>query len=153
VERRFHDPAVAVIGAESVTVQRAARRTDSSGALTPQRDWENATSVTLTATSVQPDVTAETRDAGGVEVTAQWRLFTRDGAVADLRTGDRVVWDGRSLDVVGDPQRWAGPNGGTHHWEVVLREQPVTRSGAVGVSAVLADATRETATQMRPWTP
>jgi hypothetical protein len=47
-----------VIGAESVTVQRAARRTDSSGALTPQRDWENATSVTLTATSVQPDVTA-----------------------------------------------------------------------------------------------
>jgi hypothetical protein len=86
-------------------------------------------------------------------VSAQWRLFTRNGAVADVRAGDRVVWDSRSLDVVGDPQRWAGPSGGTHHWEVVLREQPVTRSGAVGVAAVLADATRETATQIRPWTP
>jgi hypothetical protein len=60
-------------------------------------------------------------------VSAQWRLFTRNGAVADVRAGDRVVWDSRSLDVVGDPQRWAGPSGGTHHWEVVLREQPVTR--------------------------
>jgi hypothetical protein len=113
-------------------IQRAAQRTDSSGAVTPQRDWDNATTVTLTGVSVQPEGTAEARDAGGVEVSAQWRLFTRSGAVADVRAGDRVVWDSRSLDVVGDPQRWAGPSGGTHHWEVVLREQPVTRRGLSG---------------------
>jgi hypothetical protein len=106
-----------------------------------------------TGVSVQPDGTTEARDPGGVEVSAQWRLFTRCGASADFRKGDRVLWDGRVLDVVGDPQRWPGPGGGTHHWEVVLREQPVTQSGAVGVAAVLADATREAATQLRPWTP
>jgi hypothetical protein len=142
-----------VIGAETVVLQRAARLVDGQGNPTPQRDWDNAATATLTGVSVQPEGTAEARDAGGVEVSAQWRLFTRSGAVADFRAGDRAVWDGRTLDVVGDPQRWAGPNGGTHHWEVVLREQPVTRSGAVGVAAVLADATRETATQIRPWTP
>jgi hypothetical protein len=142
-----------VIGAETVVVQRAAPLLDSSGAPTPQRDWDNATETTLTGVSVQPEGTTEARDAGGVEVTAQWRLFTRRGTSADFRAGDRVVWDGRTLDVVGDPQRWAGPFGGSHHWEVVLREQPVTRSGAAGVAAVLADATRETATQIRPWTP
>jgi hypothetical protein len=142
-----------VIGRESVTVQRAAPLLDSLGAVTPQRDWDNASSVMLTGVSVQPEGTSEARDAGGVEVTAQWRLFTQRGASADFRTGDRVIWDGRTLDVVGDPQRWPGPFGGTHHWEVLLREQPVTRTGAVGVAAVLADATRETATQIRPWTP
>jgi hypothetical protein len=144
-----------VIGAETGYRVRAARLVDSSGATTPQRDWDNATRTLVERLSIQPQGTTEGRDAGGVEVTAQWLLIDRTSPAGFWVAGDRFEWsgDGRSLDVVGDPQRWAGPSGGTHHWEVVLREQPVTRSGAAGVAAVLADATREAATQIRPWTP
>lgn len=143
-----------MIGVETVTVQRAPALVDGQGNVTPQRDWANATSATYEGVSVQPASTRETWDAQGVAVTVDWQLFTRPGQVVDIRADDRVLWDGRTLEVVGEPQVWKHPTrAGVHHVEVMLRARPSASSGARGVAAVLADATREAASYARPWTP
>lgn len=142
-----------MIGAETVTVVRADRVIDSQGSLTPQRDWDNAASRQVSVLSVQPAGTTDVRDARGVEVTAGWRLFTQRGQGIDLVEGDRVLWAGLTLEVVGAPQKWNGPSGGVHHWEVDLREQPPTVSGATDVTSVLRAGVQAAADESRVWTP
>lgn len=143
-----------MIGAEAGVLVRAARLTDGQGAATPQRDWENATRITKTGLSIQPAGTTDSRDSGTVNVTARWLLFDRTSPANDAwQAGDRFEWDGRTLEVAGDPQRWAGPRGGTHHWEVTLQEQPPARSAATGVAAILGEQIQAAAADARPWTP
>lgn len=143
-----------MIGVETVVVERAPALVDGQGNPTPQRDWANATSTTYEGVSVQPASTQETWDARGVAVTVDLMLYTRPGQVVDIRADDRVLWDGRTLEVVGEPQVWKHPmRAGVHHLEVMLRSRPLASSGARGVAAVLADAAGEAASYARPWTP
>lgn len=136
-----------------MTFQRAAPFTDSAGAVTPQRDWDNAVSLVVEGCTVQPVSSAEAWDAAGVNVTELLRVFGPRRVDLDVAGGDRALWGGEAFEVYGEPERWPAPGGGVHHVEIVLRRQPATHSGAVGVAAVLSDASRELASQARPWTP
>jgi hypothetical protein len=126
---------------------------DDGGTLTPTRDWANATTATITGVSVQPVVTSEARDAAGVTTTDEWKLFGRHGIKIDLVNGDRVLWDGRTLDVVGVPQTWAGLSSGWHHSEVTLKQSPFTRLNASGAAAVVHDAELNAAAAQATYTP
>lgn len=142
-----------MIGAETVVFERAPFVVDDEGGVGPQRNWSAKTTWTVTGVSVQPLDTAEVRDLRGVEITAQWRLYTRNGQGLTVTEGDRVVWDGRTLEVVGDPQVWKAPYGGVHHYELLLREQPPTMVEATGINGAIRRAVRSVVDEVRPWSP
>lgn len=111
-----------IIFSQSVTVVRPGSRTDRGGNTVP--DWSESavTRHTVTRVSVQPasQVEANTPERSGV-VTG-WRVYTATGTDADVRAGDRVVFDGITCDVVGEVARWPNPlTGGVHHVEFNLQ--------------------------------
>jgi head-tail adaptor len=80
-------------------------------------DWDNATTATV-AGHVQPDTSAEaleirTRD----QIVSTFRVWLPAGTTVTGR--DRIVWGGRTLAVVGEPQVWPAPFGGVDHVEVL----------------------------------
>ena len=116
----FHQTAVRV---------RAGVRYDRAG--NPITDWseEAVSRLPLTGLNIasrSQDLGEET-DTGGTRATAGWWLQTRPGVDADIEAGDRVEWDGLTLDVDGDPMRWPDPfTGRVHHVKVALtRTTPV----------------------------
>lgn len=121
--------------------------------MAPQRDWAHATSTTVTGVSVQPVMTMEIRDMSQVGLHADWRLYDRHSALGFWQAGDRVTWNGSTYDVVGDPQVWMGAQGGRHHWEVDLREQPPTTMDTTGTAAALHAGIREVVNEQQVWTP
>lgn len=131
-----------IIYSQTVTRLRATQIRDADGTLTPQRDWSTATATAITSVSVQPKMTSEQRDGAGVTVTDEWVLYGRRGVKIDLVNGDRVLWDGRTLDVIGAPQSWPAlfGSGGWHHSEITLKQSPFTRLDATGVEATTRDA-------------
>ncbi|SMD27068.1 head-tail adaptor protein [Kibdelosporangium aridum] len=50
---------------------------------------------------LQPTASAETAEPGRVPVTKSWRLFT----VQPIATRERVEWNGRVLEIDGEPAR------------------------------------------------
>lgn len=141
------------ITSQSVTVLRAARLRDDTGTLTPQSDWENATQFQVNNVSVQPVQTDENRGSGQIIPSETWRLFSARGTDIDIQVGDRVIWRGRTLDVVGNPQRWHGLPGTTHHAEILLRSSAPTPIAAAGVAGNLRQAQEAAAYPQEPWTP
>lgn len=141
------------IYSQTVTRLRATRLRDSGGTLTPQSDWAHATSVDIPGVSIQPVATTETRDDAGILTTDEWRLFTRRGYTVDIQAGDRVIWAGRTLDVVGGPQTWPGVLAGSHHTEIALKASPPTVLGATGAPALLRQAEAGGYATQQTWTP
>lgn len=84
-------------------------------------DWANATATTVANVSVQPETSSEdvaNRDT----VTTRYHLYSAPAGDLDLTAYDRVQWNGLTLEVLGDVQRWPLPlGGGVHHVEAVLR--------------------------------
>ena len=144
---------MSLITSQSVTVLRAARLRDDTGTLTAQSDWENATSHQIDNVSVQPVQTDEERGSGQIIPSETWRLFSARGVDVDIQAGDRVVWMGRTLDVIGNPQRWHGLPGSVHHAEILLRSSAPTAIAATGVSGVLRQAQEAAAYPQQPWSP
>lgn len=146
-----------MIGAEAGNRLRAAQRRDGQGNLTPQRNWDAATSTPVAGpVSVQPMGTAEARDTSGVAATDEWRLFDRTNLTPGFwAAGDRFEWTayGLALEVVGDPQWWPAPNGGIHHWEVALRKQAPTTQDVTGAAAALRAGMYGVVDEAHPWTP
>lgn len=108
---------------QQVSILRAARRVDRYNNET--WDWSNPERQEVTGVHVQPaaqteDVTSEARSM----VTTGWRLYTNHGDL-DLRADDRVVWNGRELDVIGEVARWPHPMrpGQIHHIEAYLERR------------------------------
>jgi hypothetical protein len=65
----------------------------------------------------------------------------------------RVLWAGKTLEVLGIPQRWPRPDGGVHHVEARLREISSTKVSATGATATLADLVDEAASGAQQWVP
>jgi hypothetical protein len=142
-----------VIFSQTVTRLRAPQLIDAGGVTRPQRDWPNAADVQISGVSVQPVMTTEARDAAGVLDSDQYRLYTRRGVTVDVQVGDRVVWQGLTLDVEGVPEAWpAVIAGGLHHQEILLRRIPLTRQGSTTVTGVLHDNLLA-AQEQQSWSP
>ena len=67
--------------------------------------------------SVQPGSSSEQEDQR-TTVTTTWRAFLPGGT--DLRATDRLIWDGRTFEVVGEPDVWT-IDGEAHHVQASLR--------------------------------
>ena len=111
--------------AQTVVRQRAVKRTNADGLPVEQRDWDNADEVTLSGLNVQPLGSRESMGSDVRTVISQWLLMNAPGAGdLDLLVGDRVVVDGRVMDLVAEPERWPALSGGIDHVEAILTVTP-----------------------------
>ena len=138
----------------TVTVVRASFATDANGTPVAQRLWENATRTTVRNVSVQPGRTSQRPQNDQYRVETTWDLISAPRTNPDIRNGDRIEWDGRSLLVVGEPRRWPGLAGGVDHVEAVLQDAP-PEPGEGGDTAAgqLASGVRTAAARGARWTP
>lgn len=105
------------LGSQAVTVLDAPLVVDARYG-SHRRDWDNAVATDLTGCSVQPYTSDE--DVAGREFTAtRVRLFTAAGPVPVATS--RVVVDGTTFEVDGEPARWVDGLGRPSHVEVVLK--------------------------------
>lgn len=111
-----------IIFSQSVTVLRPGVKALRGGGTVP--DWSDSavTRHIVTRVSVQPASQLETSTPERSGTVTGWRVYTAPGTDADVRAGDRVVFDGITCDVMGEVARWRDPvSGGIHHVEFVLQ--------------------------------
>ena len=110
---------MSVLAVDTVTVVRAPLATGRYGGQT--RDWTNAVRTPYPGVCVQP--VSSTEDVRDRELLiGKYTLFTSRGQDIDLLATDRVEWNGLTLQVDGDPNRWPAPGGGVHHVEASLKQ-------------------------------
>jgi hypothetical protein len=110
---------MSVLAVDTVTVVRAPLVADRYGGKI--RDWPSAARTAYTGISVQPaGSTEDVRDRE--QVNDRFTLFTSRGSDIDLLATDRVEWNGITLQVDGNPDRWPAPGGGVHHVEATLKQ-------------------------------
>lgn len=110
---------MSILATETITVLRAPLTGNRYGGQI--RDWTAPARTEVVGVSIQPaNTTEDVRDRE--QLVNTWSLFTPRGIDLDLLATDRVEWNGRILQVVGDPNRWPAPGGGVHHVEATLKE-------------------------------
>lgn len=110
---------MSILATDSVTVVRAPLVAGRYGGQT--RDWTTATRTAYDGVCVQP--VSSTEDVRDRELlVGRFTLFTSRGSDIDLLATDRVEWNGITLQVDGDPNRWPMPGGGIHHVEASLKQ-------------------------------
>ncbi|MFJ9443246.1 hypothetical protein ACIRRH_15450 [Kitasatospora sp. NPDC101235] len=103
---------------QSVVRVRAGTRTDRSGNAVP--DWSPAavTRLAVGQLSVQPIYQNETATTERTAVLTGWRVLSAPGTAPDVRSGDRIEYDGLTCEVQGEVGRWPDPiTGAVHHVE------------------------------------
>lgn len=110
---------MSLLTADTVTLVRAPFKTDKYGNQSSDRDWTNATRTTHSRLSVQPDSSTEAVGDRPSVITG-WRLITSKGVDFPAQPGDRIEFDGMTLEVDGEVGRFRTA-GRLHHCEARLR--------------------------------
>lgn len=100
---------------QTVTRIRAGEKT-SRGSVVP--DWDNAASLVISGCSVQPSGTTLSQDGRVLGISDSFTLYMP--ANADVKEGDRVVFDGDTYSVIGVPKPWQSPTGRLNNKQVTL---------------------------------
>lgn len=106
---------------QDVVRVRAGTKTDRGGNAVP--DWSPAAVDRLTVVnlSVQPATQTETITPERTAVVTGWRVQSGPGTDPDVRAVDRIEWNGLTLEVDGEIERWTDPlDGGVHHAEWMM---------------------------------
>jgi hypothetical protein len=107
---------------QSVVRVRAGTRTDRGGNTVP--DWSPGAvdRLTIDRLSVQPSAQTELATADRTSVITGWRVLSEPGSDADVRSTDRIEYDGLLCEVKGEVGRWRDPlTGAVHHVEWQMR--------------------------------
>jgi hypothetical protein len=104
---------------DTVSVVRAGVRTDRYG--DESEDWDSPTVTEITDCKVTP-VAGGPEDQGVLDdrdaLTKRWALAAPPGT--DIRSTDRIRWNGTDYAVEGDPLVWKSPFGSVDHLYVQL---------------------------------
>ncbi|WP_224284907.1 hypothetical protein [Streptomyces sp. LS1784] len=107
-----------VIFHQRVVRIRPGTRTDRAGNSLPNWSPAAVTRLPVGRLSVQPSTQAETAEADRTRVVTGWHVLSAPGTAPDVRSGDRIEYDGLLCEVVGEVARWPDPvTGRTHHVE------------------------------------
>lgn len=107
---------------QSIVRLRAGSKTDRGGNTIP--DWSEGavSSLTVRQVSVQPTTQTEQADESRTAVVTGWQVISAPGVDADIRFDDRIQWDGKTLEIVGEVARFQDfMDGSTHHIEFAMR--------------------------------
>lgn len=72
-------------------------------------DWsaEAVTELTIKGCSIQPASTSLSQDGRVLAISEQMTAYLPEGS--DVRAGDRIVFEGNTFEINGDPKAWAAP--------------------------------------------
>lgn len=110
---------MSLLQADTVVIVRAPFKVDKYGNTSAVRDWANATRTTVARVSVQPDVSVEATGDRASVVTG-WRLITGKGRDFPALPGDRIEYEGMTLEVDGEVGRFR-MGSRVHHVEARLK--------------------------------
>ena len=91
---------------DSVVIVRPGEKTER-GSIIP--DWDNAQTHTINDVQVTPVSTVQDRDGRVVNVSDRFKLRARYSA--DVKSGDRVIWNGDTFEIDGDVFHTKSPTG------------------------------------------
>ena len=69
-------------------------------------DWTKPDALTITGCHVQPATTSLTQDGRVAGIMDGMTVYAPAGA--DIKAGDRIVFDGETYEIQGDPLQWPG---------------------------------------------
>ena len=92
--------------ADTVTRIRPGTK-DSRGSLIP--DWTKATSLSIAGCSMQPATTSLSQDGRILGISEGYTCFFPPGA--DVAAGDKIQFDGKDYQIIGEPKVWRSPTG------------------------------------------
>jgi hypothetical protein len=91
---------------QSLVRVRAGERTDRGG--NTVKDWSPGavSRLTVELVNIQPSIQQETTDEQRNAVVTGWHVQSAEGSDPDIRSDDRIEWDGMTLEVDGEVARW-----------------------------------------------
>ena len=92
--------------ADTVTRIRPGTK-DSRGSVVP--DWTKATELSIPGCSIQPGTTTLSQDGRTLAISDGFSGYFPPGS--DVKAGDRIVHDGKTYQVIGEPHEWKSPTG------------------------------------------
>lgn len=95
---------------QTIDVVRPKTTTTSRGSTVP--DWSDTKKTTVTGCSVQPASTSLSQDGRILGTSDGWTAYVPEGT--DVKAGDRIVVDGESYAIKGEPRKWTGPSRTSH---------------------------------------
>ena len=72
-------------------------------------DWTKATSTTITGCSMQPAATTLSQDGRILGISEGYTCYFPPGA--DVAAGDKIQYDGKDYQIIGEPRLWKSPTG------------------------------------------
>lgn len=102
---------------DTVTVLRPSY-VDKRGSMVP--DWTNVTPAQVSGCSIQERTTARDMDGRTLQVTNGAVLYAPQNA--DIQAGDRIVFDGHTYEITGNPLSNRGATGNLSHKKIPLSE-------------------------------
>ena len=81
-------------------------------------DWDHANSLVIPGCSFQPANTTLSQDGRVLGITETTVCYMPYGA--DIKEGDRLLFEGETYTVIGVPMRWRSPTGAVSHTRVNL---------------------------------
>lgn len=82
-------------------------------------DWDAADALTIERCCVQPTTTSLDQDGRVLGIMDGVTCYMP--ASADVQAGDRIVYNGETYVINGDPRRWSSPTGNLSHVMLNLR--------------------------------
>ena len=95
---------------QTITVVRAKTTITSRGSEVP--DWTNTEKTTVTGCSIQPASASLSQDGRILGIADGWTAYVPEGT--DVKAGDRIVVDGETYAINGEPRKWTGPSRTSH---------------------------------------
>ena len=82
-------------------------------------DWTNTTETEITGCSVQPLSTSLSQDGRIQGITDGYTCYFPPGA--DVKTGDRIKYNGNVYTIMGEPHLWQSPTGKVNSLQAQLQ--------------------------------
>ena len=79
---------------------------ESRGSKIPDWDPTKVDRLVITGCSVQPATTSLSEDGRVLGITEQWTAYLPENA--DVKAGDRIVFEGDVYTINGEPKKWTG---------------------------------------------
>lgn len=85
----------------------------------PQLDWDNANRVKVRRCHVQPSTTD--RDYDGRLVSVSDELTVYAPISADIESRDRIIYEGDTYQINGEPMKWKSPTGRVSQQQIKIK--------------------------------
>lgn len=72
-------------------------------------DWSESkvSKLVIKGCSIQPATTSLSQDGRVLAINEQMTAYLPEGS--DVKAGDRIIFDGNTFTINGDPKKWTGP--------------------------------------------